>query len=99
MTPHPNVINNTGRGSLMYIRDKLIHREIKINSDCDKFEEAIIVEINLNKNDKLVCASIYRREKSSEENNQRLLEIFKKLSDLKCSHLAIMGDFNLRHIN
>ena len=106
MIPHPNVINNTGRGSLIYLKRTLIYKEIKIKignardkMDSDKFEEAIIVEINLNKTDRLLCASIYRREKSSDENNKILLEILSKLSEMKCSHMAIMGDFNLRDIN
>ena len=102
MITHPNVINNIGRGSLMYLKRTLIYKEIKLGTAKDKldeYEEAIIVEINLNKTDRLVCASIYRREKSSDENNKKLLKILEKLSELKCSHLAIMGDFNLREIN
>ena len=102
MVPHPNIITNTGRGSLIYLKKNLTYKKIEVGSKkekLDEFEESIILEINLNKTDRLVCASIYRREKSSDVNNMKLLKILEKLSELKCSHLAIMGDFNLRDIN
>ena len=99
LIPHRNVLNNTGRGSAMYIKNTISYKEIKFNDENDQYEEIITVEINLNKNDHLLCANVYRREKSSNENNDKLLKILETLSMNKNSQLVIMGDFNLRDIN
>ena len=39
MIPHPNIEKNKGRGSILYIRSSLIHKEIKLPKNCDDFEE------------------------------------------------------------
>ena len=37
MIPHPNVSDNKGRGSILYIKSSLIHKEIKLPKDCEDF--------------------------------------------------------------
>ena len=98
MITHKNVKDNKGRGSIMYIHETLINKEIQLDEN-KVFSENIIVEIPLAGNDKLVCALIYRRGKSSDENNQHLLELFKNLYKLNPSHLLIMGDMNFPDID
>ena len=83
----------------MYIKETLTNKEIHLGSNLDDFEESIFTEIKLNNSEKLLCANIYRREKSSVENNEKLLSIFKELCKKNYAYLAIMGDFNLKDIN
>ena len=98
MIPHRNVSENKGRGSILYIREGMINKELHLDKD-DYFEENIIVEIPLTGNDKLICALIYRRGKSSVQNNKNMMKLLNKLSTLNPSHLLIMGDMNLSEID
>ena len=93
-----NVEQNRGRGSIMYIKNSLNYKELHLGEDVKDYEEAIFVEIKLN-HDQLLCGNIYRRGESSETNNGKLLSILRNLCEKKYSHIAIMGDFNLRNIN
>ena len=61
-------------------------------------KEAIFAEIKLKGNDKLLCACMYRRGESSEENNKFLFQTMRKVADMKYSHL-LMGDFNFKEID
>ena len=101
MIPHQNVIDNTGRGSILYTRKDLIGKEIdfKIPKTKDKFEEGIFYEVNLKGRDRLLVAGLYRRGESDEKNNALLLELFKLMAEKKYTHLIIMGDFNLPKID
>ena len=64
MIPHPNVANNIGRGSVLYIHKSILYTDIKFDID-PEFEEGIYVEIKLKNNDSLLCANIYRRGEST----------------------------------
>ena len=68
MIHHKNISENTGRGSIIYIKNGLTNKEITINPGKDSlgnvledFEESIIIEIPLAGYDKLIYALIYRR--------------------------------------
>ena len=97
MMAHPNVENNTGRGSILYIHKSLNSKPVKVSDRC--FEENILAEINLKNNDKLLCGLFYRRGESSSENNMNLLQELRDISNKKYSHLLCMGDFNLPGID
>ena len=99
MIPHPNIEKNTGRGSILYIKSSLIHKEIKLPKNCDDFEECIIQEIKLNQNDSLICANVYRRGESSKSNNEKLLKIIEEVTGFKDPLILFMGDFNLKDIS
>ena len=101
MIPHQNIIDNVGRGSVLYTRKDVIGKEVnfKIPRIKDQFEEGIFYELNLKGKDKLLCACIYRRGESDEKNNELLLKLFKIMSEKKYSYLIIVGDFNLPKID
>ena len=101
MIPHKNIIDNIGRGSILYTRKDLVGKEVefKIPRVKEKFEEGIFYELNLKGHDKLLCACIYRRGESDDKNNELLLKLFKMMAEKKYSYLIIMGDFNLPKIN
>ena len=98
MIPHTNILENKGRGTIIYIKEGITNKELNLDKN-NKFEENITVEIPLSGNDKLICALIYRRGKSSLENDDSMIEYFHKLSTLNPSHLLIMGDMNLTEID
>ena len=98
MLSHPNITENQGRGSILYIHKTISYKEITLKSQIH-FEEAILAEINISKKDKILCAHMYRRGESTEENNKGLLMLLKEIASLKYSHLLIFGDFNLPSIN
>ena len=96
MVPHPNIEANKGRGSVLYIHKSIKFKEVKFNTS---LEEGIFAEIKLKGNDTLLCACIYRRGESSEENNDILLETLRKISEGSYSHVAAFGDFNYGDID
>ena len=99
MIAHPNVEKNSGRRTIMYIHKNINYKQIEIKINDEQFQEAIFTEIKLKGNDKLLCACMYRRGESSEENNELLFNTMQKIADPKYSHLILMGDFNLKEID
>ena len=101
MIPHQNIIDNTGRGSILYTRKDLVGKEVefKIPRVKEKIEEGIFYELNLKGHDKLLCACIYRRGESDDKNNELLLKLLRIMAEKKYSYLIIMGDFNLPKVN
>ena len=95
---HKNITENKDRGTILCIKDELIKKEVTLGNE-NLFEENIIAEISLNGKNRLICALIYRRGKSDEENNTNLLLLFNELSRMNPSHLLIMGDLNLTEID
>ena len=91
MIAHPNVPNNKGRGSLLYIRNDIKYNQQFFSEGNDIFDYSIYIEIKLNGQDKLLCSCMYRRGESSEQNNENLLNNLNHISKLKYSHLLIMG--------
>ena len=96
-----NVEKNSGRGSLLYIHNSLISKQIIITTDKhgNYFEENVLAEISINNKDKLLCGVFYRRGESSSVNNKRLLNTLEDINEKKHSHVLLMGDFNLPNIN
>ena len=70
MISHSNVANNIGRGTILYVHKSLVYKQIYTNA-LNSFEESVAVEINLNKNDRLLCAGMYRKGESTEDNNKK----------------------------
>ena len=99
MIAHPNVEKNCGRGTIMYIHKDINYKQVEFNINDEQFQEAIFAEIKLKGNDKLLCACMYRRGESSEDNNELLFKTMRKMADMKYSHLLLMGDFNFKEID
>ena len=56
-------------------------------------EDAVFRIVNLNEEDKLLVAVIYRSTNSSIENNEKLLKVMKTVNKVKTiSHILVMGD-------
>lgn len=96
---HPNVTQNKGRGTLLYIENNIKYKQIDISDDELVFEEGIYIEVNLKGKDKLLCACMYRRGDSSDANNEALCKTLYKLTNMGYSHIVIMGDLNYGQID
>lgn len=100
--------DNNIRGSIMYIRNGINYKTVEIKPSSENseepqeeglFEEGIYAEINLRDNDTLMCGTMYRRGESSDSNNNLLLKTLLEISNKNYSHVAIMGDFNIKNID
>ena len=84
------------RGCVTYVRKGIKFKPIVIKIDGIEFEEAIFIEINLKRGDRLLCGNMYRRGDTSAENNKTFLATLLEVANRKYSHLALMGDINLK---
>ena len=99
MITHPNVNNNNGRGSLLYVKKNLNYKQVTITANGNEFQEGLYAEIKLNANETILCACMYRRGESHDENNELLFQTLKNISNMGHSHILIMGDFNMKGID
>ena len=98
-SPARRTIKNEGRGSLLYIRKDMNFKQLNLFKEQEQFDESIYVEIKLSDTHRLLCACMYRRGESSDENNTNLINNLRQISNQNYSHLLIMGDFNLTEID
>ena len=84
------------RGVIMYVSNHILCSQVYLNSD---FEEFIFGKIKLSNNETCMVGCIYRSPNSTEENNQKLLELLTELNNTKTDILVITGDFNYNSIN
>ena len=99
MITHPNVNNNNGRGSLLYVKKNLNYKQVTITANGNEFQEGLYAEIKLNTNETILCACMYRRGESDDENNELLFQTLKDISNMGHNHILIMGDFNMKGID
>ena len=83
MVCHPNIAANKGRGSILYIHKSLNFKELIIKTNNIVFDESVFCEINLNKEDKLLCALLYRKGDSTDEINESFLQLFNEICKKK----------------
>ena len=74
----------------MYINRFTLHLSLSLKST---YQEAIWVEVSLNKNDTLLVRCIYRSPVSSDENNQKLNGIINEAKHQHHTHFMLLGDF------
>ena len=60
----------------------------------DGVQSIVQCEIQLRNNDRLTVGLFYRSPNSTEQQNDLFYETFEKMSQVKSSHILIMGDFN-----
>ncbi len=91
-----NISNETGRGIVLHIHKNINATEYKVNSG---FTESVWVTARLNKNDKLIIGLVYRSPSSTDENSKLLNDLIRRQCSRGFSHVLIMGDFNMNHID
>ena len=94
MTGYFLLVQVIGGGIILFVRENISCKIIKIDSDADF--ERIFVEINLSKKKWLLCCS-YNPHKSNITNH--LENICKTLDKLSANYdnLILLGDFNVEH--
>lgn len=85
-----------GRGIAIYAANNLSTEEVVINSS---FKEHLILEVELSNHRKLVIGAVYRSPSSTDENNERIAELFKLTNEIKNAEILLVGDFNYPGIN
>ena len=98
MIPHPNIEENKGRGSILYIRSNLTHMPVEIKGSGKLFGEHILQEIKIDDNESVIVALLYRSPTSDNVNNLNLIELLRELASLKPETVS-MGDVNLKYID
>ena len=85
-----------GRGICIYIRENLPFKEVRLESNYDEY---LALAMNLEKGEKLLVMAIYRSPNSSDDNNERLIELLDKINQTGYTHQVILGDFNMPTID
>ena len=92
-------LNSVGGGVLLYVHESLP------TVMCDKFMESSVDDslwciVSLPDSSQLLVGVIYRSPSSNEDNNSKLIDVISNLWCYKeCSHVLLMGDFNVPNIN
>jgi len=63
------------------------------------FKDMIWCQITVNNNESLLVGCLYRTPSSGDNENQLLKEVLCSVTDIKCDHILITGDFNLPNID
>jgi endonuclease/exonuclease/phosphatase family metal-dependent hydrolase len=87
------------RGVILYVKDALNSQPMEELSS-DPYRESVWCELKLKGGDRLIVGCVYRSpERSTDLNNQALLDLLCRANGYKPTHLVIMGDFNLKFID
>ena len=82
-----------GRGVCIYTRKWMKATAVNSLTGSD-FSESVWCETRLKNNDILLIGCVYRSPNSSQDNNDRLMDLISMACNMNKSHLLIMGDFN-----
>ena len=63
------------------------------------FNETLFCTLKLKVKETLLVGSFYRSPNSTTENRDNLNELLEKISEKKCSHVMLLGDFNYPKID
>jgi hypothetical protein len=86
------------RGTYLYIHNTLESTTCDSLMDHD-FQESVWCNIKLEKNCKMLVGCVYRSPTTSDENNEKLLQLMRAASEVKADYLVVMGDFNWKEID
>ena len=100
---HPvNLDTQIGRGIAIYTQSSIEHNVVQIYTN-SLFQEACLIEIQLNGKDTLLFGCFYRSptlNENSETNNHNLNKLLTELCNNKrYTHKCFVGDFNFTDIN
>ena len=87
---HKNVLNDIGRGVIIYLNSSLNACTRSFNSD---FQEQLWLELKLEKEDELLIGVLYRSESGTPTHNEELIQLLQKVSQSEYSHKVIIGDW------
>ena len=88
----------SSRGVVIYVKD-IISAERRNNLSDSNFLESVWVDVNINKQDRILIGGIYRSPNSEHDNTQILFDLINSACQEKCKHKIIVGDFNFPEID
>ena len=83
---------------MIYVTD-IISAERRKNLSDSNFLESVWVDVNINKQDKILIGGKYRSPNSEHDNTQILFDLINSACQEKCKHKFIVGDFNFPEID
>ena len=92
------LVNDFGkntRGILVYVRSDILYSEVNMDNE---FEEIVGMKLVLRNLQEVWVGIVYRSPNSLPENNARLFEFIRKVSE-EHVRVVLIGDFNFPHIN
>ena len=91
--------NNNGHGIVIYIHNSICHRVMQVKYEVP-FEEACLIEIQLNKGDKLVFGCFYRSPTQSQRSTENCKSLNSLINSLagnnNYTQKCFVGDFNFK---
>ena len=90
-----NLSRGKGRGVAIYVHKSINAKTFEMEN---KIEDSLWLEVKMNNNDNLVIGCIYRSPSSGRNENKLFLDMMAGIKDIHCTHLMILGDFNMRNI-
>ena len=91
-----NIENDKRRGCILYISQELKAVQIHLNVE---YEEYVCASVKLNNEDKLPIGLVYRSPNCNNDDNNMLQELLSEACNNNCSHILIMGDFDMPNID
>ena len=83
--------NLEGRGVALYVRDSVKSGDLKLTTSS---KSSTWCEVKLKNKDRLVIGLVYRSPNTTDEENNKLIDMVTEVVNMKPSHLMIMGDLN-----
>ena len=87
-----------GKGAAIYVKNTLNHSACppidKTNFDCSAW-----CTVLLSDRKRLLVGVVYRSPNSTDDNNEKMLEVLRRASSIKADYLMVCGDFNLPKID
>ena len=91
-----NVLEGNSRGIINYVKDNIRCKQL---IDNEPAKECLLLSIQINKNDNLYLATIYRSPNSTFDNDMSIIRLVDNLQNGKPGQKLIIGDFSWPHID
>ena len=90
-----NIVQDTGRGMLLFIKKDIKHKLVGICLFTDSVpQEVIACEVVTNNDNGLIIACVYRSPNSTTDNTNSLNRTLRALAERYYSNLVVLGDFS-----
>jgi len=93
---YSNDLEGNSSGILNYVKDNIRSKQITV---MEAAKECLLLNIQINKNDNLYVATIYRSPNSTLDNNMSIIRFVDNLNNSKPGKKSILGDFNWPNID
>ena len=86
-----NLATTEGIGIIIHAKDNLQAREISMKTT---YRESLWVNVRLKDGEEALVGCVYRSPTNDQQQNRQLLQLIRKIGELKGTHKLMTGDFN-----